>query len=67
MRTQFRAETCGANKVRKNLSALVIGECVYKNFFTFVDFRTFKFRSCGMVQWSPPLNLKIMGLSNAGV
>jgi hypothetical protein len=31
-RTQFRIETCCANKVWKNLIALVIGGRVYKNF-----------------------------------
>jgi hypothetical protein len=33
-RTSFRVETC-ANKVWKNLIALVIGGCVCKNFFYF--------------------------------
>jgi hypothetical protein len=44
-RTQFWVETCCANKVWKNLIALVIGECVCENFFTFgnrVDWRLHK-------------------------
>jgi hypothetical protein len=43
-RTQFRVKTCFANKVWKNLIALVIGGCVCKNFFIDANLSRFQWK-----------------------